>query len=107
MSNHPSAGGSHLPDITIITPVFREGKAVLYVANRGHHADIGGISPGSMPPFSKFLDEEGAAVKSFIISEGGVFNEEGVSDLLTTPSSSKPGVTGTRLLRDNISDLKA
>jgi 5-oxoprolinase (ATP-hydrolysing) len=60
-----------------------------------------------MPPFSKYLEEEGMAVKSFVISEHGEFNEEGVTELLTTPSSSRPGVTGTRLLRDNISDLKA
>ena len=52
MTNHPVAGGSHLPDITVITPVFQEGKVVFFVASRGHHADIGGIQPGSMPPNS-------------------------------------------------------
>ena len=52
-----TAGGSHLPDLTVITPVFYEGIAhpVFFVANRGHHADIGGISPGSMPPHSNYL----------------------------------------------------
>lgn len=59
ISNHPSSGGSHLPDITVITPVFDNGVPVFYVASRGHHADIGGISPGSMPPFSRSLVEEG------------------------------------------------
>ena len=53
------AGGTHLPDFTIISPVFRDGKAVFFVASRGHHTDIGGMTPGSMPPFSKKLDDEG------------------------------------------------
>ena len=54
VSNHPQlAGGSHLPDITVITPIFSGGKIVFFVASRGHHADIGGIAPGSMPPLSK------------------------------------------------------
>jgi 5-oxoprolinase (ATP-hydrolysing) len=54
VSNHPQlAGGSHLPDITVITPIFHDGKIVFFVASRGHHADIGGIAPGSMPPLSK------------------------------------------------------
>jgi 5-oxoprolinase (ATP-hydrolysing) len=96
MSNHPSAGGSHLPDITVITPVFCQGKPVFYVASRGHHADIGGISPGSMPPFSKFLSEEGLAVKSFKIVKNGHFQEE-VDDLFQE----------SRCKSDNISDLKA
>lgn len=66
MSNHPQlAGGSHLPDITVITPVFSGGKVVFFVASRGHHADIGGIAPGSMPPNSTSLTEEGAAIVSF------------------------------------------
>lgn len=60
MSNHPAAGGSHLPDITVITPVFRHGvpEPLFWVASRGHHADIGGITPGSMPPNSHRLMEE-------------------------------------------------
>ena len=54
VSNHPQlAGGSHLPDSTVITPVFVEKKIVFFVASRGHHADVGGIAPGSMPPLSK------------------------------------------------------
>ena len=60
LTNHPTAGGTHLPDMTIITPVFHEGKAIAYVASRGHHSDIGGIQPGSMPAFSKHIEEEGA-----------------------------------------------
>jgi 5-oxoprolinase (ATP-hydrolysing) len=74
LSNHPQlAGGSHLPDITVITPVFSGGRIVFFVASRGHHADIGGISPGSMPPASKLLAEEGAAIVSFKLVKDGVF----------------------------------
>lgn len=74
LSNHPQlAGGSHLPDITVITPVFSGGQVVFFVASRGHHADIGGISPGSMPPNSKLLLEEGAAVVSFKLVRDGAF----------------------------------
>lgn len=101
LSNHPQAGGSHLPDLTVITPVFypKIPKPVFFVASRGHHADIGGISPGSMPPHSKSLTEEGAAFKSFLLVDGGVFNESGIKKELT--------VAGSRNLSDNISDLKA
>ena len=67
------AGGSHLPDITVITPVFSEGKLVFFVASRGHHADVGGITPGSMPPNSHSLVEEGAAILSFKLVKGGAF----------------------------------
>lgn len=59
LTNHPVAGGSHLPDVTIITPVYSRGKPIFYVASRGHQCDIGGLTPGSMPPFSVQLDEEG------------------------------------------------
>ena len=64
-----------MPDLTVITPVFYPNvdRPVFYVANRGHHADIGGISPGSMPPHSKFLWDEGATFKSFKIVDQGVF----------------------------------
>lgn len=55
LTNHPIAGGSHLPDLTVVTCVEIQKDFTIYVASRGHHADIGGISPGSMPPFSKFL----------------------------------------------------
>lgn len=108
LSNHPQAGGSHLPDLTVITPVFYrdQPKPVFFVASRGHHADIGGITPGSMPPHSTSLAQEGAAFKSFLIVEGGVFQEKKIVERLTTPTDAK-GATGTRNLPDNISDLKA
>ncbi|XP_055549431.1 5-oxoprolinase [Wyeomyia smithii] len=108
LSNHPQAGGSHLPDLTVITPVFypEVPKPVFFVASRGHHADIGGITPGSMPPHSKSLSQEGAAFKSFMLVDGGVFQEAEIIDRLSTPTSA-PGAAGTRNLSDNLSDLKA
>ena len=61
VSNHTQlAGGSHLPDITVITPIYSGGQIAFFVASRGHHADVGGIAPGSMPPLSKSLEQEGA-----------------------------------------------
>ncbi|KAL9431743.1 hypothetical protein AB3S75_026857 [Citrus x aurantiifolia] len=109
VSNHPCAGGSHLPDITVITPVFDNGKLVFFVASRGHHAEIGGITPGSMPPFSKSIWEEGAAIKAFKLVEKGIFQEEGITKLLLTPNSedSAHKIPGTRRLQDNLSDLRA
>lgn len=108
LSNHPQAGGSHLPDLTVITPVFypENPKPVFFVASRGHHADIGGITPGSMPPHSKSLAQEGAAFKSFLLVDGGVFMEQQIVERLVTPTDA-PGAKGTRNLSDNLSDLKA
>lgn len=83
-----------------------EPKPVFFVASRGHHADIGGITPGSMPPHSTSLGQEGAAFKSFLLVEGGQFMEAELIKHLTTPTGA-PGATGTRNLSDNISDLKA
>uniref|UniRef100_A0A1B6LIT0 5-oxoprolinase n=3 Tax=Graphocephala atropunctata TaxID=36148 RepID=A0A1B6LIT0_9HEMI len=108
LSNHPKAGGSHLPDLTVITPVFYKGieRPVFFVASRGHHADIGGITPGSMPPHSKSLREEGATFKSFFLVRAGRFCEQEVTEALLAPAS-VPGSSGTRNLKENISDLKA
>lgn len=112
VSNHPAAGGSHLPDITVITPVFKGDQVIFWVASRGHHADIGGITPGSMPPNSRSLEEEGACITSFKLVENGIFQEEGITQLLLAPGKltsapGRPAISGTRLLADNISDLKA
>lgn len=109
VTNHPCAGGSHLPDITVVTPVFDKGKLVFFVASRGHHAEIGGITPGSMPPFSKSIWEEGAAIKAFKLVKEGMFQEEGISQLLLFPSSDESAhkIPGTRRLQDNLSDLHA
>ena len=110
LSNHPSAGGSHLPDLTVITPVFWGGgsKPVFFVASRGHHADIGGITPGSMPPHSRLLEEEGAVFTSFILVRDGVFRETELIEALNAPALVDfPGASGTRNLHDNLSDLRA
>ncbi|KAK5063091.1 hypothetical protein LTR84_005167 [Exophiala bonariae] len=111
LSNHPCSGGAHLPDLTVITPVFdnesNPTEILLFVANRGHHADIGGTQPGSMPPNSTELWQEGAAIESFKLVKEGVFDEEGLIDILYEIPGSYPGCSGTRTLRDNIADLKA
>ena len=112
VSNHPKAGGSHLPDITVITPVvdpLNGGTPIFYVASRGHHSDIGGISPGSMPPWSKTLADEGAAIKSFKLVDQGKFDENGISELLlrSDQHSQQSHLIGTRNLSDNLSDLRA
>jgi len=111
LANHPASGGSHLPDITVMTPVFKDETIIFWVASRGHHADIGGISPGSMPPNSKKLSDEGVGILSFILVRDGIFREQEISALLqATDQGQKPGqpeITGTRRLADNLSDLKA
>jgi len=109
VSNHPEYGGTHLPDITVITPAFDPdgNKILFYVASRAHHADIGGILPGSMPPNSRELYQEGAAIKSEKLVSEGQFNEERITELLLTEPAKFPGCSGTRCLADNISDLKA
>ncbi|KAH3909551.1 hypothetical protein HBH56_157960 [Parastagonospora nodorum] len=110
LSNHPCAGGTHLPDLTVTTPVFSEEdptKILFFVANRGHHADIGGIQPGSMPPHSTELWQEGVAVETFKIVKEGVFDDAGLHKILVDIPASYPGCSGTRTLKDNIADLKA
>jgi len=107
VSNHPQlAGGSHLPDITVITPVFHNGIIIFFLASRGHHGDIGGISPGSMPPNSKKLEDEGAMIVAFKLVKNGQFQERGITEILESPSKI-PGNFGTRNLHDNLSDLRA
>ena len=108
VSNHPQlAGGSHLPDITVITPVFSsDGVIIFYIASRGHHADIGGIAPGSMPPHSTKLEHEGASIVAFKLVENDQFQEEGITELLIAPGK-VPGSSPCRNLPDVLSDLKA
>ncbi|MBF0224580.1 MAG: hydantoinase B/oxoprolinase family protein [Desulfobacterales bacterium] len=112
LSNHPMAGGSHLPDITVITPVFMDEKIIFWTASRGHHSDIGGISPGSMPASSKRLEEEGVCIISFKIVESGIFKEDELIEIFIAPSKIKieegsPKISGARSIHDNISDIKA
>ncbi|HET9978588.1 MAG TPA: hydantoinase B/oxoprolinase family protein, partial [Burkholderiaceae bacterium] len=76
--NDPYNGGTHLPDVTVVTPVYLEpsdAKPSFYVASRGHHADIGGSTPGSMPPFSKTIDEEGVLFDNFLLVRDGTLRE--------------------------------
>ncbi|KAF7712877.1 Uncharacterized protein PECH_001851 [Penicillium ucsense] len=107
VSNHPEFGGTHLPDITVIQPAFNQGKIIFYVASRAHHADIGGILPGSMPPHSKELYQEGAAIKSEKLVSEGKFNEQRITELLYKEPAQYPKCSGTRCLADNLNDLKA
>lgn len=84
LSNNPYNGGTHLPDVTAITPVFLPSSTtpIFYVASRGHQADIGGITPGSMPPHSKNIEEEGILFDNFILVEQGNFREIAVREIL-------------------------
>lgn len=107
VSNVPKHGGTHLPDITVMTPAFHDGEIVFWTASRAHHADIGGTSPGSMPPASKELWQEGAQIDSFLLVKQGEFDEEGITELLSVLPAQYPGCSGTRTLEDNLSDLRA
>ncbi len=103
MLNDPYHGGTHLPDITVVTPVFAErgGELLFFVASRGHHADIGGITPGSMPPGSRRIEDEGILIDVAPLVLGGRFLETEVTALLT--ASPHP----VRNLPQNLGDLKA
>ena len=101
--NAPYNGGTHLPDITVCTPVFDDaGKTLLFwVASRGHHADIGGIAPGSMSPLAVNIEEEGVYIDNFKLVDEGEFREEALVKLLT--GAKYP----VRNIVQNINDLKA
>ena len=84
VTNDPSAGGSHLPDITLVTPVHDDQERLRFVvASRGHHADVGGVTPGSMPPSSTRLDEEGVVFRGLQIVNRGVLDEQRLDSVLT------------------------
>ena len=101
--NDPYHGGTHLPDITVITPVYLDGEArpVFYVGSRGHHADIGGITPGSMPPFSTRIEEEGVQIDNVKLVDRGRLCEREVLELLAS------GEYPSRNPQQNLADLKA
>lgn len=101
--NDPYHGGTHLPDVTVVTPVFDEaGRDILfYVGSRGHHADIGGVTPGSMPPFSTRIEEEGVQIDNVKLVEGGCLREAAMLELL------RSGPYPSRNPAQNIADLKA
>ena len=101
--NAPFNGGTHLPDVTVITPVFnKEGQEIIFfVASRGHHADIGGKTPGSAPPDSKHIDEEGVLIDNFKMFEKGVFRENEMREILSS------GKYPCRNIEHNMADLAA
>ena len=100
--NAPYNGGTHLPDITVIKPVFgAEGSVIFYVASRGHHADIGGSVPGSAPADSTNVEEEGVLIDNVLLVSGGRFQDETIHDVLTS------GPWPARNPGKNIADLKA
>ena len=99
----PYNGGTHLPDVTVVMPVFDEHEDVIrfYVAARGHHADIGGMTPGSMPPDSTTLDQEGVLIDNFLLVEAGSFREREFRELLSS------GRFPARNIEQNLGDVKA
>jgi len=101
-TNDPAMGGSHIPDVTVVTPVFDgHGQRIFFTASRGHHSDIGGTTPGSMPPFSTRLDEEGVVLRGLRIVCGGVMQHAELETLLTA------GPYPARDPAQNIADLEA
>jgi 5-oxoprolinase (ATP-hydrolysing) len=101
LSNNPYNGGTHLPDVTVIRPIFDGQTLIAYVAARGHHADIGGISPGSMPASSRHIDEEGIVINNIRIVRAGQFDEPELRQLLGQPP------WPARNIDQNIADFKA
>ncbi len=99
--NSPTHGGTHLPDVTIITPVFFKDQLMMWVASRGHHADIGGITPGSMPGNSKLLEEEGVIIPPTRIFSQGKLEIEKIESILTKAKFP------VRNLKMNLHDIKA
>ncbi|CAI6088235.1 unnamed protein product [Clonostachys chloroleuca] len=108
VTNHPVHGGTHLPDLTVITPVFDDdGKDILFfLASRGHHTDIGGFGGSSMPPNSTELWQEGVAIRTFTMIRDGKFDYEGIERIFAEPGT-RPGCNSTQRIGDNITDLQA
>ncbi|GIW93251.1 MAG: 5-oxoprolinase [Pirellulaceae bacterium] len=86
VTNDPYRGGSHLPDVTVVTPVFVEDdpQPAFFTASRAHHAEIGGVTPGSMPPASRSLAEEGVLIRDFQLARGGRYDWQGLRQLLAS-----------------------
>jgi 5-oxoprolinase (ATP-hydrolysing) len=101
--NAPYNGGTHLPDITVITPVFDDGgkEILFFLGSRGHHSDIGGTTPGSMPSDSKTVDEEGVLIDNFKMIDAGVYREAETRALLSS------GQYPARNIEQNLADLRA
>jgi 5-oxoprolinase (ATP-hydrolysing) len=132
LANSPVAGGSHLPDLTVITPVFASSPSsrnnpsspasssghqnengtekqeiIFFTASRGHHADIGGAQPGSMPSYSTSLSQEGAEIVSFKLVSEGKFDREGLRRRMVDVPGEVEGCSGCRDFRSVESDIKA
>jgi 5-oxoprolinase (ATP-hydrolysing) len=101
VTNHPAFGGSHLPDVTVMAPLFIEGEPIAYCANRAHHAEIGGITPGSMPAFATSLTEEGAVIAPDYLFRQGEARYDWLRNLLLNAPFP------TRAIDDNLADLHA
>ena len=102
ITNHPAYGGSHLPDVTLVTPVFSDDKNLLgYVVNRAHHAELGGTRPASMPPDATSLEEEGVIIEPFRLVSKGKVDWMGLREIL------KSGPWPSRAVEENIADLNA
>jgi len=102
VTNDPYRGGSHLPDITVVTPVHDDAGTLLFLtASRAHHAEVGGIVPGSMPPFSKSLAEEGVLIRNFKLVDRGASREDELRTLLGS------GPYPSRNVADNLADIAA
>ena len=102
VTNDPFRGGSHLPDVTVVTPVHDPaGRLLFFTASRAHHAEIGGSQPGSMPPFSRTLAEEGVLIRNFKLIEGGRSRFDALRQLLLTAPYP------TRNVHDNLADITA
>jgi 5-oxoprolinase (ATP-hydrolysing) len=101
ITNDPALGGSHLPDITVVSPVFIDGELAFFTASRGHHADVGGITPGSMPPASSRLAEEGVVFRATRAVHHGTLDEAGLRAALAAPPHP------ARRPDENIADLSA
>ena len=99
--NAPYNGGTHLPDITVVTPLFVDGAPLFYLGTRGHHADIGGATPGSVPPHSRSIEQEGVLLDNVQLVTRGTFNEAMIRDILSS------GDMPARNPDQNIADLKA
>ncbi|MGC6452680.1 MAG: hydantoinase B/oxoprolinase family protein [Candidatus Puniceispirillaceae bacterium] len=99
--NNPYNGGTHLPDITVITPVFDEGEILFFVACRGHHPDVGGKTPGSAPPDSAHIDEEGVLIDNFKLVDAGTYREAEMMEVL------RGALHPARNPDQNIADLRA
>ena len=102
VTNDPAGGGSHLPDVTVVTPVHDDaGDLRFWVASRGHHAEIGGLTPGSMPPFSTSLEQEGVVLRAAILTRGGELLQDAILERL------QGGPFPSRAPSENLADLEA